>query len=401
MKTKISIVGGGACALMLGCELDPEKFEVTLYEKNAALGRKFLVAGEGGLNLTHSENTANFIKRYTPYGFFEEAFSHFSNEELRTWFKNLGIETYVGSSGRVFPLTGTKPIEVLNKLLERLKKNKVFVLTKHTLLDFTKDKELVFETNGIKKTIKSDLVIFCMGGASWPVTGSTGNWDELLKSHAIKINPFQASNSSFKIEWPQQLIAKLEGKVLKNISITCQTKTQMGEVVLTRFGIEGSGIYPFSPDIRLLLEQKGKAEICIDLKPSFSLEKIIEKLKQKPEKINLTEYLKTNLHLSDIQVVLIKNFLSKEDYLDVSSLATRIKQFTLSVTAMGPIEDAISTVGGVDLSEISADFELKKIPRHFVVGEMLDYDAPTGGYLLQSCFSMACFLAKRINLSHF
>jgi len=401
VKTKITIVGGGACALMLCCELDPEKFEVSLYEKNAALGRKFLVAGEGGLNLTHSENKDNFLKRYTPSYFLEEALTHFSNNDLTKWFTDLGIETYVGSSGRVFPLIGIKPIEVLTRILERIKKNNVSVFTKHSLFDFTSEKELIFETGGEIKKVKSDLIIFCMGGASWPVTGSAGDWEELFKNQDIKINPFLASNCSFKVEWPEHLISKLEGKVLKNISISCENKTQMGEVVLTRFGLEGSGIYPFSPDIRKLLEQAGHAEITIDLKPSFSLEKIKDKLAQKPEKINLTEYLKTGLHLSDVQVILLKNFLSKEQFLQTDQLSNHIKQFPLKVTGTGSIDDAISTVGGVDLSEVNANFELKKLPKYFVIGEMLDYDAPTGGYLLQSCFSMASFLADRLNLTHF
>jgi len=175
----------------------------------------------------------------------------------------------------------------------------------------------------------------------------------------------------------------------------------MGEVVLTRFGIEGSGIYPFSPDVRSLLQTTGKADIFIDLKPSLSSEKIKEKLNQKPAKQSLTDYLKTGLHLSGIQLVLLKNFISKEEFLDINLLVDRIKKFPLSITGTGPIEDAISTVGGIDLSEVNPNFELKKIPLHFVIGEMLDYDAPTGGYLLQSCFSMAHFVASGINLSHF
>lgn len=401
MKTKVAIVGGGACALMLGCELDPEKFEVTLYEKNTALGRKFLVAGDGGLNLTHSEDKQNFIQRYTPSAFFEEAFSHFSNTELGDWFKELGVETYVGSSGRVFPLIGIKPIEVLNKLLYRLKENKVAILTKHNFLDFNAEGDVSFEINGIKKNIKTDLVVFCLGGASWPVTGSTGDWKNTFEKKGIQVNPFRASNASFKIEWPEHLISKLEGKILKNISISCENKRQMGEVVLTRFGIEGSGIYPFSPDVRSLLQTTGKADIFIDLKPSFSSEKIKEKLNQRPVKQNLSGYLKTGLHLSDIQLILLKNFLSKDEFLDIDLLVDRIKKFPLSITGTGPIEEAISSVGGIDLSEVNSNFELKKIPRHFVVGEMLDYDAPTGGYLLQSCFSMAYFVAGRLNLSHF
>ncbi len=397
MKRKISIVGGGSCALLLGCELDPEKFDVSIYEKNSALGRKFLVAGEGGLNLTHSENETNFIKRYTPFEFLEQAFTSFSNKDLINWLTALGVETYVGSSGRVFPVKGIKPIEVLNCILDKIKKNKVDIYTKHSLKDFSSDGPLIFENEGKLREVKSDAVIFCLGGASWPVTGSTGDWAGLFNKKGISINPFQASNCSFKVNWPVTLAAKIEGKILKNISTACGGKTHLGEIVMTRFGLEGSGIYPLSPLIRGQLEESGSAEIVIDFKPNMSLQKIHEKIKTKIAGKNMTEHLKTELNLSDLQMQLLKQFLSKEQYLDSDLLAKAIKQFKLSITGFGPVEEAISTVGGVALKEIDSGFQLKKLPQHFVIGEMLDYDAPTGGYLLQSCFSMAKYLADELN----
>ena len=394
-------MGGGACALMLACELDPKKFDVSIYEKNTALGRKFLVAGDGGLNLTHSENETNFISRYTPSSFLREAFFHFSNKDLITWINALGIETYVGSSGRVFPKEGIKPIEVLNRILEKIKINNVTLHTKISLIDFSLKGGLVFETNDQLKEIKSDIVIFCMGGASWPVTGSTGDWAEIFKKKEININPFQASNCSFKIEWDLKIKSKIEGKVLKNISVSCGDKKLLGEIVLTQTGIEGSGIYPFSPEIRLQLEKNRMAEISIDFKPGMSLENILEKINAKPVNKNLTEHLKTQLHLGEGQMQLLKYFLSKEDFLNSSILSKYIKHFTLKLTGTGAIADAISTVGGVVLEEIDANFQLKKLTQHYVIGEMLDYDAPTGGYLLQSCFSMAKYLADHLNATRF
>ena len=240
-----------------------------------------------------------------------------------------------------------------------------------------------------------------MGGASWPVTGSKGDWVDLFKKNKIIINPFQASNCSFNLDWKTEVQSKLEGKVLKNISVACGGKKLLGEIVLTRSGIEGSGIYPLSPEIRLQLHNTKSAEIIIDFKPDLSLEKIIEKVNSKPANRNLTEHLKTHLHLGDGQMQLLKTFLSKEDFLSSTILSKQIKEFKLIVTGTGPIEDAISTVGGVALEEIDQTFQLTKFPLHFVIGEMLDYDAPTGGYLLQSCFSMAKYLSHHLNAMRF
>jgi uncharacterized flavoprotein (TIGR03862 family) len=397
LKKKIVIVGGGACALMLACELDPEKFHVSIYEKNAAPGRKFLVAGDGGLNITHSENEGNFISRYTPRLFFEKAFSHFSNRHLVKWFNDLGIETYTGSSGRVFPKRGIKPIDVLNTILAKIKNNGVSIFTKHHWNGFSQNGNLIFEHHDRSFEVTYDYVIFCLGGASWPVTGSSGSWSDFFREKKIRVHPFMASNCTFKIHWPPDLVPKIEGRILKNISISCENKTHLGEVVLTRSGIEGSGIYPLSPEIRKQLEHKNKAEIHIDLKPNLALGKIWEKLQRKPAKVNTTDHLKTELHLSELQITLLKYFLSKEDFLNTTSLSKNIKQLTCTITGTASVEDAISTVGGIALEEINEIYELKKMPGHFAVGEMLDYDAPTGGYLLQSCFSMAKYLADHLN----
>lgn len=379
---------------MLGCELNSKKFEISIYEGNQTLGRKFLVAGDGGLNLTHSENVINFIERYTPSSFLQRSFKHFSNVDLIKWINNLGIETFVGTSGRVFPKKGIKPAEVLNIILKKINSNSVNIYTKHVWKGFSNG-HLLFENNGQAIEIKADHIIFCLGGASWPVTGSKGDWTNYFLEKNIKIDPFKASNCAFKINWEKELEKKIEGKILKNISINCGNKTQLGEVTLTKFGIEGSGIYPLSPQIRAQLTKNGKAEISIDLKPSLSPEKIIQKLSS--GKKNITDTLKTELNLSLQQVQLLKTFVSKEDFLAIDKLADHLKNFKLTLVNTAPINEAISTIGGICLDEIGENFELKKLPDHFTIGEMLDYDAPTGGYLLQSCFSMAKYLADYLD----
>lgn len=383
--------------MVLAGELDPEKFEVSVFEKNAALGRKFLVAGEGGLNLTHSEKEDVFLSRYSPSEFLKEAFTQFSNKQFITWLNALGIETFIGSSGRVFPKRGIKPIEVFNIILERIKKKNVRIYTKHIWKGFSEANELIFEAGTELKKIKNDYVVFCLGGASWPVTGSFGDWIDYFSEKDISTIPFRASNCAFKVDWPPAISVKMGGKVLKNISTRCGNKTQLGEIVITRFGLEGSGIYPLSAEIRKQLDQFAVAEIFIDLKPNLSSEQLMKRLEAKPAKINLTDFLKSELNLNEVQVALLKSFLSKDEFLNPTRLVQNIKCFRLKIVELAPMSEAISTVGGISLSEIDAFFQLKKLPDHFVIGEMLDYDAPTGGYLLQSCYSMAKYLAAHLN----
>ncbi len=397
MKKTISIIGGGASALILGCELNTKKYTVSIFEKNTALARKFLVAGDGGLNLTHSEDESKFILRYTPYEFLETAFKNFSNKDLIKWLNNTGLETFVGTSGRVFPKKGIKPIDVLNRLEEKIKSNSVKINFKHEWTGFSENNELIFKTPTGNKQIQSDVVIFCLGGASWPVTGSKGDWLSFFKDKKIKTTPFEASNCSLKINWPQELIKVIEGKPLKNISIKCGNKIHAGEIVLTSFGIEGSGIYPLSPQIRDELNKLGLAKIYIDLKPLLSSEDALKKITNSRSKLSYTENIVKQLNLNKTQIILLKSVMSKSDFLDPIKIVNNLKNLELLISSLGPIEDAISSVGGISLTEISEDFELKKLKNKFVIGEMLDYDAPTGGYLLQSCFSMGKYLADHLN----
>jgi uncharacterized flavoprotein (TIGR03862 family) len=397
LKKTISIIGGGASALILGCELNTKKYTVSIFEKNTALARKFLVAGDGGLNLTHSEDESKFILRYTPYEFLETAFKNFSNKDLIKWLNNTGLETFVGTSGRVFPKKGIKPIDVLNRLEEKIKSNSVKINFKHEWTGFSENNELIFKTPTGNNQIQSDVVIFCLGGASWPVTGSKGDWLSFFKDKKIKTTPFEASNCSFKINWPQELIKVIEGKPLKNISIKCGNKIHAGEIVLTSFGIEGSGIYPLSPQIRDELNKLGLAKIYIDLKPLLSSEEALKKITNSRSKLSYTENIVKQLNLNKTQIILLKSVMSKSDFLDPIKIVNNLKNLELLISSLGPIEDAISSVGGISLTEISEDFELKKLKNKFVIGEMLDYDAPTGGYLLQSCFSMGKYLADHLN----
>ena len=401
-KKNIIIIGGGPASLMLACSLDASKFNISIYEKNAALGRKFLVAGKGGFNLTHSENIEQFIERYHPKQFIEPFLKHFSNTDFRDWLKSIGIETYVGTSKRVFPIKGIKPIEVLNAIESVLKKNKVSIYYKHEWKGWSNN-NLLFSNNGEIKIIKSDLVVFALGGASWKVTGSAADWTSYFEDKGIQTNVFYPSNCAYKINWDQALINNISGQALKNCAFSCDNSYKKGEAVLTDFGIEGSGIYGLSKEIReqltstpLSLTEKRVAQLFIDFKPKLSLQEIQIRFENRG-KLSIKDILDKKINLSAVQIQLLKNQSTKEEYNQPETISQLIKKFPLILTDFAPLDDAISTVGGISLEEVHDNLELKKLPNHYCMGEMLDWDAPTGGYLLQACFSMGKFMADKLN----
>lgn len=393
MRKSVAIIGGGPAAILLSAFLDEKKYTITIYEKNKTLGRKFLVAGKGGFNLTHSEPINDFIERYTPPSFLKEALTAFSNQDLRDWLNSISIPTFIGSSKRIYPEKGIKPIEVLNTILNVLDKKGVIINYNHTWRGWSDSNELIFNTG---TSVKADYTIFALGGGSWKVTGSDGSWLKPFEQKGIEVKPFQASNCGYKINWPTQFITKYEGNPLKNIAISCANQQQKGEVVVTKFGLEGNAIYALSPNIREVLNPKQKASITLDLKPALTIEKVLEKLKSSPLK-NTTDTLKIHLKLSSVQIGLLKTIISKEDFLNSETLTHSIKNLKLEVVGTTPIDEAISTVGGISLNAVDENFELNNLPNAYCIGEMLDYDAPTGGYLLQSCFSMGVCLSKYFN----
>jgi uncharacterized flavoprotein (TIGR03862 family) len=361
---KVAIIGGGPAALMLAAMLDEKKYLVDVYEKNTAVGRKFLVAGDGGFNLTHSEDIGTFVTRYTPEYFLEEALRAFTNKDLCEWLAGIGIDTYVGSSKRIFPLSGIKPIEVLNAFLEKLKTKRVQIHVRHEWVGWNENNELKFLTKEGAMSIKADVIVFALGGSSWKVTGSDGSWLDLFQQKGIEVKLFQSSNCVWQIQWPAELIAKHEGKWLKNISVYTEGGERKGELVITTSGIEGSAVYALSPLLRKQLNEKGIAEIKIDFKPTFSKEELVQKLSVKSGK-SITEILIKELKLTDTQIALLKAYMSKEDFMNTGRLAQSIKKFTLPVTGAGPLDEAISTVGGIILTEVDENFQLKKIHQHY------------------------------------
>lgn len=400
MKRSVAIVGGGASALFLAVSLDTSKYKVTIYERNKTLGRKFLVAGKGGFNLTHSEPVNMLTARYTPIDFLHSTITRFDNQHFRDWLASIGIQTFVGSSKRVYPIKGIKPIEVLKAVLNILEEKEVQIKTEHTWMGWDEDNTLIFNKN---TSIKADFVIFALGGGSWKVTGSDGLWQSFFEEKNIKTVPFQASNCAFKIEWNEDFIVKHEGTPLKNIAIRCNDNIQKGEVVITKFGLEGNGIYGLSPQIRASFLKEGVATIYLDFKSVWTLSILQKKIENAPSR-NMGQVLKKTIKLSPAAIHIIKSKLSKTDYLNPERLAFYIKNLPLTIIDTSPIDEAISTVGGIDRNEVDPNFQFKQLPDHFCIGEMLDWDTPTGGYLLQACYSMGLYLGEYLNqqtrLSH-
>ncbi len=393
MKRKICVIGGGASALSFASFIDTGQYEVTIFEQNKTLGRKFLVAGKGGFNLTHAEDISNFKQRYTPSLFLKNALTFFDNSSLVTWLKALNIPTYVGSSNRIYPQVGIKPIQVLKAIEKHILSKGVIIQTEKKLSSWDGKNELFFN---IHEKIVADIIVFAVGGGSWKITGSDGKWTSLLHKNQIKTKPFYPSNCAFEIKWHKDFITKHEGTPLKNLAIQCDNKSQKGELVITKFGIEGNAVYALSPLIRKQLNKYQKAEIFIDWKPNISIENICQKLSKSKQK-NISASLKTDIKLPKAAIDILKFQLTKEDFLDKKTLAKHIKKCPLKISQTAAIDEAISTVGGIEIDDLDNHFQLKTHPNTYCIGEMVDWDAPTGGYLLQACFSMGAYLAHHLN----
>ncbi|HEX8516131.1 MAG TPA: TIGR03862 family flavoprotein [Bacteroidia bacterium] len=399
-KRSVAIIGGGSAALMLAASLDEKLYNVSIFDRNKALGRKFLVAGDGGFNLTHSEEIEAMIARYTPVTFLEKSLRSFTNKDFCGYLKDIGIETYTGSSRRVFPVKGIKPIEVLNAFLAQLEKRNVEIHTGHTWKGWGKGDALQFEKNnetGAETvTVSPDITVFALGGASWKVTGSDGAWLDLFAAKGIKVLPFQASNCACEVKWSEELLSACEGSALKNIVISCGDKEKAGEVVITKFGIEGGAIYALSAPVRKQLNEKGAAVVYLDLKPEITVQQIRDKFSSRGNR-SVKKLLEDRLSFNNVQIALLKSVLSKEEFTELGTLAERIKRLPIKITGVADLDEAISTVGGVVLREVDENFKMLKLKDTYCIGEMLNWDAPTGGYLLQGCFSMARSVASALS----
>ncbi len=391
-KKTIVILGGGAAGIMTALHLST-LYDVYLVEQKKTLGRKLLVAGKGGFNLTNNAVQDKLVTSYHPFSFLEASLHQFSAQDLRAFLQKIGIDTFVGSSNRVFPVEGVKPVEVLNDLISELTKKGVHILLNHQVVGLNQSSVLLLNESNKEKKLSFDYCVLALGGASWSKTGSNGKWVNLFRSQKIKINTFEPSNCGVNISWSNSFLKSHEGKPLKNIAISvCNFKVK-GEALITSYGLEGNAIYPIVKELRLLIKNHEKPILKVDFKPKNSLEDLLKKIKNsKP-----SQYAKA-LNLGSHEMALIKQFTSKEEFLDPTSFVKKVKEISILVKSLRSIEESISTVGGVALENLNNDFSLKESPKIYTVGEMVDWDAPTGGFLLQGCFSMAYTVANAINL---
>jgi uncharacterized flavoprotein (TIGR03862 family) len=390
---RLTIIGGGPSALMLAAQLDTQKYQVTLCERKKSVGRKFLLAGEGGLNLTSNYSVEELITQYFPSEFMDPIIRQFTNEDLINWLNDLGIATFIGSSNRVFSDLELKPIEVLNKIVEYISTKEITIQLDRKWLGWNEEGHLCFEE---LEDVASDIVVFALGGASWKVTGSDGGWAKAFKARGVRVLAFRAANCAFGVNWNKNFIATYEGKPLKNIALTYHNHCSKGELVISKFGLEGNAIYALSQKIQDALLTEEPVVIHLDLKPKMTVDQIRAKYKRS-RLSKVTDILKEDLNLDRIAIGLLKQFSNKNTFLDPDLLAETIKSIPIIIQSADELDKAISTLGGIALDEIDKNFQYKKIPNTYAIGEMLDWYAPTGGYLLQGCFSMGFVLAKYLN----
>ena len=384
MIKTVAIIGAGPAGLMAAEVLAARGHAVHVYDAMPSAGRKFLLAGKGGLNLTHAEDPAPFVQRYgarsaelAPW------LAAFGAAELRAWAKDLGIDTFVGSSGRVFPQE-MKAAPLLRAWLHRLRAQGVLFHMRHRWTGWAADGALVF-ANGVN--LRADATVLALGGASWPQLGSDGAWVPWLQGQGAEVAPLVPANCGFDVGWSEFFRTRFAGAPLKSVAIAFEGWRQPGEFVVTAGGVEGSLVYAASSMLRDAIARDGQATFALDLLPARTVEWVQRELAHPRGSRSLSSHLKSRLHLDGVKAALLWELVPKAEQADAAVFAQRIKALPVRVTAPRPIAEAISTAGGVRFEALDERLMLRARPGTFVAGEMLDWEAPTGGYLLTACFT--------------
>jgi uncharacterized flavoprotein (TIGR03862 family) len=354
-------------------------------------GRKFLMAGRGGLNLTHSEALPAFLARYggaTPQ--LATAIDAFPPNALRQWSEVLGQPTFVGSSGRVFP-KAFKASPLLRAWLRRLDSIGVQFRLRHRWTGWDDDGHLSFQTSDGKRVVEARATVLALGGASWPRLGSDGAWVETLVAKGVTISPLRPANCGFAVAWSDIFRDRFEGHPLKGVALSFGPHSVRGEAVITRAGIEGGAIYALSAELREAIASSGQATLNIALRPDLELQDLMAQLSRPRGRQSLSNFLRKAVHLSPAAIGLLQETAVTSGVslssLSTASLAGLINAVPVELNGLAPIARAISTAGGISFDELSADFMIRRMPGIFAAGEMLDWEAPTGGYLLQASFA--------------
>jgi len=386
---RVAIIGGGPAGLMAAEVLGQAGVNVDLYDAMPSVGRKFLLAGVGGMNITHAEDYAAFVSRYGERaGDLRPLLDAFSPDSLREWIHGLGIDTFVGSSGRVFP-SDMKAAPLLRAWLKRLRENDVRIHTRQRWLGWDEHGALRIAGPQGETQVEADATLLALGGGSWARLGSDGAWVPLLQNRGIAIAPLQPANCGFEVAgWSEHLREKFAGAPLKTVSLALPGEApRKGEFVLTATGIEGSLVYALSAPIRNTINRDGAATVLLDLLPDRTLTQIASALARPRGSQSMAKHLHRQLKFDGVKAALLRELTDATTFQAPQALAAAIKALPIRLVRPRPLDEAISSAGGVPFEELDEGLMLRRLPGVFCAGEMLDWEAPTGGYLLTACFA--------------
>jgi uncharacterized flavoprotein (TIGR03862 family) len=391
VKTRMAIIGAGPAGLMAAEVIAQGGVAVTVYDAMPSAGRKLLMAGRGGLNLTHSEPLPEFLKRYREaMPKLAAAISAFPPDALRAWSEALGQPTFVGSSGRVFP-QAFKASPLLRAWLRRLDSTGVQLRLRHRWTGWDENGHLLFQTPDGPTTVNAGATVLALGGASWPRLGSDGAWAKTLAAKGVAITELKPANCGFTVAWSDIFRDRFEGHPLKGAALSFGAHTVRGEAMVTRTGIEGGAIYALSADLREAIAASGEATLHVALRPDLETHVLIARLSAPKAKQSFSNWLRKAAHLSPVAIGLLQEAALASGVvlssLSTASLAGLVNDVPIKLDGTAPIARAISTAGGIAFDELDADFMIRRLPGTFAAGEMLDWEAPTGGYLLQASFA--------------
>lgn len=398
LETEILVIGAGPAGLMAAETLADAGQSVLVADAMPNPARKFLMAGRGGLNLTHSEPLFDFIARYgTARGWLAPTIRQFDPQNLIAWCHALGEETFVGSSGRVFPKS-FKASPLLRAWLKRLNEKGVGFALRHRFTQLDTHDQAQFTTPEGPVTIKAKAIVLALGGASWPKLGSRGDWVPALQAHGIAIRPFLPANMGVLVNWSDHIVPRFAGEPIKRVTLTHGAQVSRGEAVLTQTGLEGGAIYALSASIRTALQINPTTVLTLDLRPDMPEKILLERLQQPRGKASQSTFLHRAAGLAPIGIALLREACGGPLPPDAFALARLIKALPVTVTGYAGLERAISSAGGIMREAVDEHFMLKTMAGVFVCGEMLDWEAPTGGYLLQACFAQG--YAAALGVTH-
>lgn len=398
---RVAIIGGGPAGLMAAEGLSARGVQVDVFDAMPSVGRKFLMAGRGGLNLTHSEPATPFLARYGDRaGFVAPWLKVLDAEGLRDWAHQLGIQTFVGSSGRVFPQE-MKAAPLLRAWLARLRASGVRFHMRHRWLGWPGGVKpsagaLRFDTPDGERTCAADAVVLALGGGSWAKLGSDGAWAAGLQAHDIQVAPLRPANCGFDVSWSDHFRERFAGQPVKSVAMACSGLARQGEFVISETGIEGSLVYALSAPLRNQIDAQGRAVAMLDLAPDWPQEKVTAAVTHPRGARSMSSHLQSRLGLTGVKAGLLRECATADDFRDPARLALRIKALPLTLARTRPIDEAISTAGGVSFEGLTPGLMLRAAPGVFCVGEMLDWEAPTGGYLLTACMASGVVAAASV-----